>query len=68
MVQRDAICVANAGDSRAEGDPRDGLTGYCIVFSRTLWTLWNVQDMTIYLNMYICIYIYINIYIYIYIS
>jgi hypothetical protein len=46
MVQRDAICVANAGDSRAVRESRRGIGDRWVLFSITLL---EVQDMIDYI-------------------
>jgi hypothetical protein len=68
MVQRDAICVANAGDSRAVRESRRGIGDRWVLFSITLL---EVQDMIDYIyirQLYIymdCMVMDIFIYIYI---
>ena len=67
MVQRDAICVANAGDSRAVRESRRGIGDRWVLFSITLLEVQDMIDYIYILDNYIFIWIvWLWIYLYIY--
>ena len=67
MVQRDAICVANAGDSRAVRESRRGIGDRWVLFSITLLEVQDMIDYIYILDNYIFIWIvWLWIYIYMY--